>query len=274
LLPVVQLSAQRLLAESAAAGVVLGIDTGGPIGSFGVVAEGRLAAAVIRSPLSHGLDLPAAVNEALNAAGASLSDLAAIAVAVGPGSFTGLRVGLSYAKGIAAAKKISIVGVSSLDALALCAGSGAPEGASVYPVIDARRGEVYTGLYRVVAGALEKTSDDLVVSLAHLVAGLAEEAVFVGYSVAQQACSLARANGRRAVLIDNAGLHLRGSFVAAIGAAKVGRKETDVIATLEPIYLRAPDPATSFSGLKPGEEIHGTPRGRTYPATPWSRQRA
>ena len=265
-----QLSPQRLLADAATAGVVLGIDTGGPIGSFGVVADGRLAAVAIRPSLSHGLGLPAVVDEVLEAAGASLSGLTAIAVAIGPGSFTGLRVGLSYAKGIAAALKIAIVGVSSLDALALCAGSGVLEGASIYPVIDARKGEVYTGLYRFVAGALQRSSGDLVVSLAHLVAGLADEAVFVGYSVAQQACSLARANGCRAALIENAGLHLRGGFVAAIGAAKVARKEADVVATLEPLYLRPPDSSTSSSALKPGEEIHGTPRGRTHPATPRS----
>jgi tRNA threonylcarbamoyladenosine biosynthesis protein TsaB len=264
------LSPQRLLANGAAAGAVLGIDTGGPIGSFGVVVDGRLAAAAIRSPLSHGFELPGAVEEVLDAAGASFSDLAAIAVAIGPGSFTGLRVGLSYAKGIAAAGKIAIVGVSSLDALALCAATGLWEGASIYPVIDARKGEVYTGLYRFVTGALERTSGDLVVSLAHLVAGLVDEAVLVGYSVAQQACSLAQANGCRAVLIENAGLGLRGSFVAAIGAAKVARKEADVIATLEPLYLRPPDSAPGFSSLKPGEDIHGTPRGRTHPATPRS----
>jgi tRNA threonylcarbamoyladenosine biosynthesis protein TsaB len=267
-----QFSPQSLLAEAASAGVVLGIDTGGPIGSFGVVADGRLAAAAIRSPLSHGFELPAAVDEVLDAAGASLSDLSAIAVAIGPGSFTGLRVGVSYAKGIAAAGKIGIVGVSSLDALALCAGSGLADGASIYPVIDARKGEVYSGLYRFITGALQKSSDDLVVSLAHLVAGLADEAVFVGYKVAQLACSLARASGHRAVLIENAGLNLRGSFVAAIGAARVARKEADVIATLQPLYLRSPDLETSFSGLKPGEEIHGTPRGRTHPATPRSGQ--
>jgi tRNA threonylcarbamoyladenosine biosynthesis protein TsaB len=265
-----QLSPQRLLAESATVGVVLGIDTGGPIGSFGVVADGRLAAAATRSSVSHGLALPAAVEEVLESAGASLSDLAAIAVAIGPGSFTGLRVGLSYAKGVAAARKISIVGVSSLDALALCAGSGLAEGASIYPLIDARKGEVYTGLYRFVAGALEKTSSDLVVPLTHFVAGLADEAVLVGYSVAEQACMLARASGRRVVLIENGGLNLRGSFVAAIGGAKVARKETDVIDTLEPIYLRPPDSATAFNSLQPGEVIDGTPRGRINPATPRS----
>jgi tRNA threonylcarbamoyladenosine biosynthesis protein TsaB len=266
----IQLSPQRLLAQGAPGGVVLGIDTSGPIGSFGIVADGRLAAASTRSQMSHGFGLPSAVEEVLITAGVSFRDLSAIAVAIGPGSFTGLRVGLSYAKGIATAAKIAIVGVCSLDALVLCGISGLTEGASIYPVMDARKGEVYTGLYRLVTGALQKGSGALVVSLGELVAGLGEDAAFVGYSVAQQACSLARANGRRAVWIENAGLNLRGSFVAAIGAARVAGKETDVIQTLEPVYLRPADSATNFSGLKPGEKIDGTPRGRTHPATPRS----
>jgi tRNA threonylcarbamoyladenosine biosynthesis protein TsaB len=262
------LSPQGLLEDGANAGVVLGIDTGGPVASLGVVAGGRLASAATRSPLSHGFELPSVVNEVLDAADTSFSELSAIAVAIGPGSFTGLRVGLSYAKGVASAAKISIVGVSSLDALALCAGTRLPEGAAIYPIIDARRGEVYTGLYRFVTGALQKASGDLIVSLVQLVGELADEPVFVGYSVAQQAGSMALANGRGAVVIDSTGLSLRGSFVAAIGAAKVARNEADVIATLEPLYLRPPDSATSVGCLKPGEKINGTPRGRTYPATP------
>ncbi len=266
-----QLSPQHLLGEAAAAGVVLGLDTGGPIGSFGVVVDGRFAAVTTRSPVSHGFELPSAIEEVLDAAGVSLRDLTAVAVAIGPGSFTGLRVGLSYAKGIAAAGEIAIVGVSSLDALALCAGAQLANRATIYPVIDARKGEVYTALYRFVEGALQKESGDLVIPLADLVATLTDEAAFVGYSVAQELCSLAQANGCRARLIENAELHLRGSFVAAMGAAKVVGKDVDVIATLEPLYLRPPASAVRVRGLKPGEEVHGTPRGRTHPATPRSR---
>jgi tRNA threonylcarbamoyladenosine biosynthesis protein TsaB len=263
------LAPERLLADAAAAAVVLGIDTGGPVSSLGVVADRHVAAIGIGRLLPHGSGLPAAVGEVLDAANVSFSVLSAIAVAIGPGSFTGLRVGLSYAKAVAAAAKIAIVGVSSLDALALCAGSRLAEGASVYPLIDARKGEVYTGLYRFVTGALQKTSGDLVVSLASLVAEIADDdVVFLGYSVAEQARSLAQANGRRVSLIEDAQLSLRGSFIAAIGAAKIAKGEADVIATLEPLYLRPPDTAASFGSLKPGEEIHGTPRGRTYPATP------
>lgn len=265
----IQLAPERLLADAAAGGVVLGIDTGGPIASLGVVAEGHIAAAQIGRPLPHGAGLPATVNEVLDAANVSFGVLSAIAVAIGPGSFTGLRVGLSYAKAVAAAAKIAILGVSSLDALALCAGTSLAEGASVYPLIDARKGEVYTGLYRFVKGALQKTSGDLVVPLASLVAELSnDESVFIGYSVAVQARSLAQAKGRRVTVIDEAQLSLRGSFIAAIGAARLAQREADVIATLEPLYLRPPDAAASFGGLKPGEDTHGTPRGRTYPATP------
>jgi tRNA threonylcarbamoyladenosine biosynthesis protein TsaB len=261
---------KRLLEEGATAGPVLGIDTGGSILSIGLVADGRIAAAYVRRPISHCAELPAAVDEVLDTAGAGLGDLSAVAVASGPGSFTGLRVGLSYAKGIAVARNIAIAGISSLDALALCAVAELPEGAALYPLIDARKGEVYSGLYRFSAGALQRVSGDLLVSLRDLVVGAADEAVFIGYSMAEQVRSLAEANGRQVVLIEDAGLHLRGSFVAAIGAAKVAREEADIVATLEPLYLRQPDAATSPIALKPGEQIHGTPRGRTHPATPRS----
>jgi tRNA threonylcarbamoyladenosine biosynthesis protein TsaB len=238
-----QLSPERLLKEAAVAGTVLGIDTGGPVASLGVVVNGIAASCASRASGSHAFELPSAVEEVLHAAKVGFGDLKAIAVAIGPGSFTGLRVGLSYAKGIAAAARIAIVGVSSLDALALCASTALVDDVSVYPLIDARRGEVYTGLYRFAAGALQRDSGDLVLSLPELISRLQENSFFVGDFIAQQACSLARTNGRQAAVVESARLDLRGSFVALIGAARVARKETDNIATLEPVYLRPADSA-------------------------------
>jgi tRNA threonylcarbamoyladenosine biosynthesis protein TsaB len=206
------------------------------------------------------------VEEVLEAAGLRLGHVHAIAVAIGPGSFTGLRVGLSYAKGIASARNIAIAGVSSLDALALCA-DRLSAGSFIYPLIDARRGEVYTGLYRFAAGALEKRSSDLVVPLASFAAGLTDDAILVGYSVAEQVRTMASAAGRNVMLIDNGRLRMRGSFVAALGGARVAHDGGDAVATLEPLYVRSPDAITISSGLKPGEDIDGTPRGRTHPAT-------
>src|SRR5271170_7435698 len=122
------LSVERLLEASAALGPVLGLETGGPVASLGVVARGRIAAVLSRPTVSHCAGLPDAVDEVLAAAGFKLRDLAAIAVGIGPGSFTGLRVGLSYAKGLASALGMAVVGVSSLDAIALCAAREARAG--------------------------------------------------------------------------------------------------------------------------------------------------
>jgi tRNA threonylcarbamoyladenosine biosynthesis protein TsaB len=257
---------ERLLQQGASAGPVLGIDTGGPIATLGVVAAGQISGSLVCSAGSHCANLPDAVEQLLDAAGVGWADLAVVSVAIGPGSFTGLRVGLSYAKAVAAARNIAITGVSSLDGLALCAGKEIPEGCTICPVIDARRGEVYAGLYGLVTDALQRISDVLVVPPADLVARLGDEVVFVGDSMAERVRSLAAANGVRASVVGEAGLHLRGTFVAAIGAVRVVSMEADVIATLEPLYVRPPDAAASAAAVNPGEDIHGTPRGRTHPA--------
>src|ERR1700687_5077529 len=105
------LSAEPLLAAGATAGPGLGLDTGSTIARLGLVSGGRVVAALARPVKSHGSDLPAAVDELLGAAGIAIQELSAIAVGTGPGSFTGLRVGLSYAKGVSAGVHIQIVGI-------------------------------------------------------------------------------------------------------------------------------------------------------------------
>lgn len=261
------LSVPRLLEIGAAAGPVLGIDTGTPVASLGVVSQGRVLAVLARPVQSHCAGLPAAVDEVLEAAEVAMGELAAVAVAIGPGSFTGLRVGLGYAKGLVMARGLAIAGVSTMDAMALCAlGAGLREGTMVCPVIDARRGEVYAALYRFVGDALERASGDLALPLAEIAGRIAGETVFVGESKAGEACSLAAANGRGAVVLGGAELHLRGSFAAAIGAARVARNEADNAARLEPLYVRAPDASAKLLVTRPGENAHGTPRGRIDPA--------
>jgi tRNA threonylcarbamoyladenosine biosynthesis protein TsaB len=202
------------------------------------------------------------VDEVLMAANLKLRDLAAVAVALGPGSFTGLRIGLSYAKGIVSQSKLAIIGVSTLDAIALCTtSSGLHDGAIVCPIIDARKGEVYTALYRVVTDALEKTTGDLVVRVSDFASCVGGEFFFAGDSQAKGVSSLLSASGGRAVILGDTGLRLRGSYIAAIGATRLARNETDAAATLEPVYVRPPDASVNFTALKSGE-INGTPRGR------------
>lgn len=245
---------KSIFAAGAAAGPVLGIDTGGPVASLGVVANGQIKAVLSRSTISHCAGLPDAVGEILDSTGLTIRALAAVAVAIGPGSFTGLRVGLSYAKGLVLGCGLAIVGVPTLDAMALCAlNAERGPGGLVCPILDARRGEVYTGLYRFAADTLEKVTGDLIVPLADFVASITDAVVFVGESKAEEARALVCAAGGNAAAVGAAQLHLRGSFVAAIGAARVTRNEADDAASLEPVYVRPPDMAATFAAVKSGE---------------------
>jgi len=261
-----RLSLDALLNEATGVGPVLGIDTCGPIASLGVVTNGWVVAALRRHVASHCGGLPAAVDDVLAAAKITLADVLGVAVALGPGSFTGLRIALSYAKGIVAASGRAIVGVPTLDAMALCATPAKlPDGALVCPIIDARKDEVYGALYRVVTDTLEKISGDFVVNAKDLLPRITSEVFLIGDSKAEEVSGLLRAEGRRAVVLEAAVLNQKGSTVAAVGAARVARNEADAVATLEPHYVRPSDASVYFTVIKSGE-INGTPRGRAHTA--------
>lgn len=261
------LSVEQLFAAGAAAGPVLGLETGSGSASIGLVSAGHVIASLSRPVKSHGADLPILMGELLREAKIEIRDLSAIAIGTGPGSFTGLRVGLSYAKGLAVGANIPIVGIPSLDAIALCASTSplAHTGVKICPVLDARKGEVYTSLYVVVADALEKILGDLVVPLDEFASRITGEVLFVGESKAADAIASAGSGGGQTIVVG-AGFSLRGSFVAALGAARVVQDEVDEVATLEPLYVRAPEASVKSTAVNPGEGTNGTSRGRVDPA--------
>src|SRR5512137_395222 len=100
----------------------------------------------------HGIRLPGALTDLLGAVGRTIPDVEGFAVGLGPGSFTGLRIGLATWKGLAYANRRPIAGVSSLAAMALQAAAALPRGS--VPLLDARKGEVYAGFYRAADGAI------------------------------------------------------------------------------------------------------------------------
>lgn len=103
----------------------------------------------------HSARLPGALVELLGLLERRLPDVEGYAVGLGPGSFTGLRIGLATWKGLAYANRRPIAGVSSLAAMALDAAGAAPAGAVLVPLLDARKGEVYCGFYRAAGGRVE-----------------------------------------------------------------------------------------------------------------------
>jgi len=233
----------RLLEQTAAARPVLGLDTSTSIASLALLAGGKVAARFQRPVTSHGAAIPGAVAELLAVAGLTIGDVGAIAIGTGPGSFTGLRIGLSYAKGIAMASGCALVGVPGFDAMALAAleHHNADPGRLLCVITDARKGEVYAALYRVVKDGLEKLSGELVIALEHLASRITEDVILVGDERAKDAAALVESRGHRVAVFETGMLEMRGVCVAALGGARFARGETDRAVSLEPLYIRTPE---------------------------------
>jgi tRNA threonylcarbamoyladenosine biosynthesis protein TsaB len=247
---------------------VLGIETGGVRAELALVARGRVLAESSHCVSSHGAHLPEAVDALLRSADLSPRDLEGIAIGTGPGSFTGLRVGLSYAKGLKLATGCALVGIASLDSLALAAltEASASPGQLVGAVLDARKGEVYAALYRATANGLEKLSDDLVVTLDNLVSRIGSDVLLVGDAKAGEACALALRAGGGARCVELAALRLRGRVVAALGAASLAAGKTDNAFMLEPLYVRTPEATFRAGPQTSGAMVNGAEGRRTDPS--------
>ena len=131
---------------------------------------------VAGAPVGHGARLPAVIGDLLLACDKKVRELDGFAVGLGPGSFTGQRIGLATFKGFAYANRRPIAGTSSLASMALAAGAEAPAGTLLVPLLDARRGEVYAGFYRLAGEAVVAVRPDAVLSTAALLAAVAEQA--------------------------------------------------------------------------------------------------
>jgi tRNA threonylcarbamoyladenosine biosynthesis protein TsaB len=132
---------------SVAPGNILAVDTSTEVLAIGIARSNAWASLALRQGLQHSPSLLPLVDSLLSRMGLTARDLELVVCSLGPGSFTGIRIGLATALGICGARGIPVVGVSTLDAIAEPWQSRAGE---VYPVIDARKGRIYTALF--VAG--------------------------------------------------------------------------------------------------------------------------
>jgi tRNA threonylcarbamoyladenosine biosynthesis protein TsaB len=235
--------ADNLLEQAAASRAVIGLDTGASPASLAIVVNGRVVGEECYRTALHGAAIARAIDDLLAIAGISIDELDAIAVGIGPGSFTGLRIGASYAKGIAFGTGCGIVGVPSLDAIAVGVldDPRAHPGRTICPILDARKGEVYTALYRIGSDGLEKLSRDLLMPLARLISEIGPDAILAGDRKSNEAAALLRHKGIEVIAAEDRILETRGRFVAALGAARFARGESDPIDAFEPLYVRPPE---------------------------------
>lgn len=235
--------------------LILGISTstkqvGAAIGGH----EGVLASSHSARGKRHAENLAPAIDFVRRQARIELDEISAIAVDVGPGLFTGLRVGIAAAKAMAHALRVPMIGIPSLDLLAWPLRHTSRE---IVAVIDARRGEVFYARYRPTPGGVQRIGDPIVASPDDLRADLEatdREYLIVGDGGLRYADEL---DGIIRVEIAEQFLaHPNAGSLVQLAHARALREDFVQPWELEPLYLRPPDAEINWStreGLTPGE---------------------
>jgi tRNA threonylcarbamoyladenosine biosynthesis protein TsaB len=229
--------------------LILGIDTATTAASAALVEESRIVreatggaggngAGAARG--NHAAILLPLIDDLLREANIALSDVGAFAVALGPGSFTGLRIGLATVKGLVYGSNAPVIGVPTLHAVA--ARVDDHEG-FVCPFLDARKKEVYAALFRREGSRLERVSDDVVAApVAVLDAARrrigSARCLFIGDAIVTYEAIVKQALGAQALSTLGAGYPSTAAAVARIAEEKLRRGDYDAVGPLTPLYLR------------------------------------
>lgn len=218
---------------------ILAIDASALAGSVAYFKEGKLVGEYyICHKLTHSETIMPMLEHLKSLIGIELETLDAIAVTSGPGSFTGLRIGVTTAKALALALNVPIVGIPTLDALAH---NMTLVDAMICPIMDARRNQVYTAVYKWKGEALERITDHLACDMdEHLdyLKTLDEKVIFLGDGVDVHRERIVEKLGDKAIFAPLF-LNLQRASVLGEAACKAYEKgEACDAATFVPIYLR------------------------------------
>lgn len=241
---------------------ILAVDTSQPVGSVAFSCDGAHVGSVrLGSSDSHLVELGRSIDRLLKTEGIEITSIDRVAVVTGPGSFTGLRIGMAYVKGLHAALRMDLVGITSLELLARQA---ALPGKAVAPMIDARRDEVYVSYYKSGRGGGEDADDGAcggtrlvekiparAVAPAEFLAGLANRpTVFVGSGAVRYAAEIKKVFGETAAGPKD-GKHEPDTALLCRIAAEMDPLDRGAIEVLEPFYVRPSD-----AKLKPLRGLH------------------
>jgi tRNA threonylcarbamoyladenosine biosynthesis protein TsaB len=227
---------------------ILGIDTATSIASVALIEDRELISEETHPPKDGILSVRAGANHAetilplmdavLARCGWSLEDLSGLAVSIGPGSFTGLRIGLSTVKGLVYSSRLPVVGVSTLlaNAMRVCEWEGL-----ICSVLDARKNEVYAALFRRQGPTLERLTEDVVApaeSIVNMVQSLHDPCLFIGEGAEVYRQLLSDRLAFKAHLPGTGNLPSVATAVARASEERLRRNEVDRVDTLMPLYAR------------------------------------
>ena len=218
--------------------LILAFETSAKAASVALLEDGKLLGESYQNTgLTHSQTLMVMAENLLSQCGKTVADVTAAAVAAGPGSFTGVRIGVAAAKGFAWGREIPCYGVSTLEAMALSL--GVYQG-YVCPCMDARRSQVYNALFYVNQGVPERVSEDRAISLAELGTELKslKEPIFLVGDGSNLCYNTLLESVPSLVLPPEHRMHQRASGVALAARKQVEVGDPGDANALTPNYLR------------------------------------
>jgi tRNA threonylcarbamoyladenosine biosynthesis protein TsaB len=225
---------------------VLSVDTSTMMGSVALVEDERIISEfALNLQTTHSQRLLTTIDQLLKSSHCPIELIDGFAVALGPGSFTGLRIALSSVKGLAMASGKPVVGVSTLEALALNLQSSRH---FVCPLLDARKMEVYAALFRFdQSDNLVRLKEDSVLPPEAVLAEIEQTTVFLGSGADLYQDLIRERLGRRAIFAPINLRYPRAVNVARLALPRLQRGETMEIESLIPTYLRRSEAELKFS---------------------------
>ncbi len=218
---------------------LLGIDTSTKTGSVAVVSETAVIAQYsLNIEVTHSERFMSTVDRVLMDTGIPVSQVDGFAVAIGPGSFTGLRIGLSAVKGLALVTGKPVAAVPTLRALAWNVPFAAHP---VCPMLDARKNEVYAALYTHEGPTLTQIMPEAVISLSKLSGVITGRTVFTGEASHHYRAEIEKLFGERALFAPRAAVLPSAASVAEIGIEMIRSGRYSDPDSLTPMYIRRPE---------------------------------
>ena len=216
----------------------LAIDTSTETASIALAEESEVLAELTwRCGQNHSAELLPRFNQLLEQIGASLQSINCIFVARGPGSYNGLRVGVSTAKGLAFSLGVPLIGIGTLEVEAY---PHAETGLPVCPIFNAGRGEIATALFQKKRRKWCQLAEEHITTVDGLCSQITEKTLFCGEFMPFVVTQLRRQLKQKAVIPSPAGMLRRAGFLTELGWQRLKAGDYDDVTTLQPLYLRRP----------------------------------
>ncbi len=216
----------------------LAIDTSTDTASLALVQDNKILAELSWCcGQNHTVTLLPSLVSLLSKSGLEIGSITGIIVAKGPGSYNGLRVGISTAKGLALSLGVPIAGVSTLEAAAY---QHAEAGLPVCALFNAGRGEIAAAIYQVKDGRWQPIISEHITTIEALCSHIDKKTIFCGELSEEISEQLRELIGEKAVVVSMAARLRRAGFLAELGNRRLMAKDLDSHASISPMYLRRP----------------------------------